>query len=432
MKVIINARIYDYDKYIENGYVVFDKKIVKVGEMKSFKNDGYQLIDAKGQMLLPNFVCAHSHIYSIFARGLALPFNPKNFQDILDQMWWKLDSQIDNEITYYSGIVAGSEFLLNGVTTIIDHHASGTEIIGSLTSLKKALNNTLHMRSILCFESSDRYPIRDCIKENMSFANKNHTEFVSGLFGMHASMSLSDSSLKLISKKLNNTPIHIHVAESDMDENDCLEKYGTNIISRLDKYNLINKDSLIVHGVFMNDEELDIIKIRGAYIVVNTTSNLNNAVGIPDIKKYMEHNIPVMIGNDGLSSSMATEYLNAMYLTHLKNSNPTAMNIGHIFDIINNAYSYVGRRLGINIGKIREGYVSDFMLIPYTPFTEMNSNNAFGHVFYGLFPNFRPNDVFVDGSRLVKNGELTSKKAKAELIESRKYSEKLWKKVKEI
>lgn len=432
MKAIINARIYDYDKYIENGYVVFDKKIVKVGEMKSFKNDGYQLIDAKGQMLLPNFVCAHSHIYSIFARGLALPFNPKNFQDILDQMWWKLDSQIDNEITYYSGIAAGSEFLLNGVTTIIDHHASGTEIIGSLTSLKKALNNTLHMRSILCFESSDRYPIRDCIKENMSFANKNHTEFVSGLFGMHASMSLSDSSLKLIFKKLNNTPIHIHVAESDMDENDCLEKYGTNIISRLDKYNLINKDSLIVHGVFMNDEELDIIKNRGAYIVVNTTSNLNNAVGIPDIKKYMEHNIPVMIGNDGLSSSMATEYLNAMYLTHLKNSNPTAMNIGHIFDIINNAYSYVGRRLGINIGKIREGYVSDFMLIPYTPFTEMNSNNAFGHVFYGLFPNFRPNDVFVDGSRLVKNGELTSKKAKAELIESRKYSEKLWKKVKEI
>ncbi len=432
MKAIINARIYDYDKYIENGYVIFDKKIVKVGEMDSFTNDGYQLIDAKGQMLLPNFVCAHSHIYSIFARGLALPFNPKNFQDILDQMWWKLDSQIDNEITYYSGIAAGSEFLLNGVTTIIDHHASGTEIIGSLASLKKALNNTLHMRSILCFESSDRYPIKDCVKENMNFASKNHTEFVSGLFGMHASMSLSDGSLKLISQKLNNTPIHIHVAESDMDENDCLEKYGTNIISRLDKYNLINKDSLIVHGVFMNNEELDIIKNRGAYIVVNTTSNLNNAVGIPDIKKYMKHNIPIMIGNDGLSSSMATEYLNAMYLTHLKNNNPIAMNIGHIFDIINNAYSYVGRRLGINIGKIRKDYVSDFMLIPYTPFTEMNSNNAFGHVFYGLFPNFRPNDVFVAGSRLVKNGELTSKKAKAELIESRKYSEKLWKKVKEI
>ena len=432
MKALINVRIYDYDKYIENGYVVFDRKIVKVGQMSEFKNNGYSIIDGKGQLLLPNFVCAHSHIYSIFARGLALPFNPKNFQDILDQMWWKLDSQLDNEMNYYSGIAAGSEFLLNGVTTIIDHHASGTDILGSLNSLKRALNNTLHLRSILCFETSDRFPINYCVKENVSFANKNHNEHISGLFGMHASMSLSDNSLKHISKKKKDIPIHIHVAESEMDEIDSSKKYGMDIISRLDKYKLINEDSLIVHGVFMSNNELKVIKDRKAYIVVNTTSNLNNAVGIPDINKYLSYNIPVMIGNDGLSSAMATEYLNAYYLTHLKNNNPTAMNLGAIFDIINNAYKYVSRRLGTNIGKIQETFVSDFMLVPYTPFTKMDASNAFGHIFFGLFPNFRPNDVYVDGVRLVKNGELTSKKAKEELLEARKYSEKLWKKVKEI
>ncbi len=337
MKAIINVRIYDYNKYIENGYVVFDKNIVKVGKMSEFKNDGYNIIDGKGQLLLPNFVCSHSHVYSIFARGLALPFDPKNFQDILDQLWWKIDSQIDNDITYYSGIAAGSEFLLNGVTTIIDHHASGTNILGSLSSLKKALNNTLHLRSILCFETSDRYPVNECIKENISFANKNHTDHVSGLFGMHASMSLSNETLKFISKKIKDLPIHIHVAESDMDEVDSYEKYGTSIISRLDKYHLINKDSLIVHGVFLSDKELKIIKEREAYMVVNTTSNLNNAVGITDIRKFLDCNIPILVGNDGLSSSMATEYLNAYYLTHVKNSNPTAMNLGDIVDIINNA-----------------------------------------------------------------------------------------------
>ncbi len=432
MKAIINARIYDYDKYIENGYVIFDEKIVKVGQMSEFIDNGYQVYDAKGKFLLPNFVCAHSHIYSIFARGLALPFNPHNFQEILDQMWWKLDSQIDNGITYYSGIAAGSEFLLNGVTTIIDHHASGTDIIGSLDSLKKALANTLHLRSILCFETSDRYPTKDCINENIRFMNRNHSEHVSGLFGMHASMSLSNDSLKLISKKLKDNPIHIHVAESEMDEEDSFEKYGTNIISRLDKYHLVNKDSLIVHGVHITDDELKIIKDRGAYMVVNTTSNLNNAVGIPDIKKYLSYKIPVMIGNDGLSSSMATEYLNAYYLTHLKNSNPTAIGLGDVIDFINNAYEYAGRRLNIKIGKIKEGYVSDFMLVPYTPFTKMDGSNAFGHLFFGLFPNFRPNDVYVDGARLVKNGEIVSKKVKEELIIAKQYSDKLWKRVKEI
>ena len=431
MKALINVGIFDYDKYLENGYVVFDEVIHEVGEMKDFKNKGYQVIDGKGQLLMPNFVCAHSHIYSIFARGLVLPFNPKNFQEILDQMWWKLDSKIDNKITYYSGIAAGTEFLLNGVTTIIDHHASGTEIVGSLSSLKKALDNTLHLRSILCFETSDRYPVKECIKENISFANRYHTSRVSGLFGMHASMSLSEKTLKDVSRKLKELPIHIHVAESEMDEEDSMNKYRIDIISRLDIHSLINKDSLIVHGVHISDSELDIVKARGAYMVVNTTSNLNNAVGIPDIKKYLDKKIPVMIGNDGLSSSMATEYLNAMYLTHLKNNSPTAMNIGHILDIINNAYEYVGRRLGIKIGKIRGSYVSDFMLVPYTPFTKMDKSNAFGHVFYGLFPNFKPAEVYVDGKALVRNYKLVSKKAQQELIASKAVSEELWKRVKE-
>lgn len=431
MNALINVRIFDYQNYIESGYVVFNDTIQEVGSMKDFKNKGYKVIDGKGQLLMPNFVCAHSHIYSIFARGLILPFNPHNFQEILDQMWWKLDKEIDNPITYYSGIAAGSEFLLNGVTTIIDHHASGTEIVGSLASLKKALDNTLHLRSILCFETSDRYPVDDCIKENISFAKRYHTSHVAGLFGMHASMSLSENTLKKVSHKLKGLPIHIHVAESAMDVEDAKAKYNTTIVERLHKHGLVNKDSLIVHGVFISDRELEIVKNQGAYMVVNPSSNLNNAVGITDIKKFLDKGISVMIGNDGLSSSMTTEYLNAVYLTHLKNESPTALNVGHISQMINTAYDYAANRLGVKLGKIQKGYVSDFMMMPYTPFTKMDASNAFGHIFYGLFPNFKPNDVYVDGKRLVKDGKLVSLKAQKELIESRKYSEQLWKRVKE-
>lgn len=431
MNALINVRIFDYQNYIESGYVVFNDTIQEVGSMKDFKDKGYKVIDGKGQLLMPNFVCAHSHIYSIFARGLILPFNPHNFQQILDQMWWKLDKEIDNPITYYSGIAAGSEFLLNGVTTIIDHHASGTEIVGSLASLKKALDNTLHLRSILCFETSDRYPVDDCIKENISFAKRYHTSHVAGLFGMHASMSLSENTLIKVSRKLKGLPIHIHVAESAMDVEHAKAKYNTTIVERLHKHGLVNKDSLIVHGVFISDKELEIVKNQGAYMVVNPSSNLNNAVGITDIKKFLDKGISVMIGNDGLSSSMTTEYLNAVYLTHLKNESPTALNVGHISQMINTAYDYASNRLGVKLGKIQKGYVSDFMMMPYTPFTKMDASNAFGHIFYGLFPNFKPNDVYVDGKRLVKDGKLVSLKAQKELIESRKYSEQLWKRVKE-
>ena len=431
MKAIINARIYDYKTYIENGYVVFDKQIVKVGKMEDFKNDCYQVVDAKGQLLLPNFVCNHAHIYSIFARGLVLPFHPNNFLEILEQMWWKMDAKIDNKTTFYSGLCAGKEFIENGVTTIIDHHASGTDIIGSLRMLKKSLVDIHGLRAILCFETSDRYPVAKCIKENMSFLEKNKNSHIAGLFGMHASMTLSDKTLAAIQKQLGNNPIHIHVAESKMDEDDSQSKYGMAIMERLNKYHLVNPNSLIVHGVTISDKELDIVKANNAYMVVNTTSNMNNAVGLPDINKYLMHGIKVLVGNDGLSSNMATEYLNAFYTTHLLNGTPNAMGLGQIQDMINNSYEYAGNMLGIKLGKMEPGYEADFMLMPYEPFTTMDDTNAFGHIFYGIFPSLRPNDVYVEGKMLLHNRKTANRKAMKLFKDSSDVSSDLWKRIKE-
>lgn len=432
MKAITNVRIYDYKNYIENGYVVFDDKIVEVGSMDKFVNNNYKVVDGQGQLLLPNFVCNHAHIYSIFARGLVFPFfHPKNFLQILEQMWWKMDSKITNDITYHSGICAGAEFIENGVTTIIDHHASGADILGSLTSLKKALVKDLGLRAILCFETSDRYPVEQCIKENISFMRKNRNEHVAGLFGMHASMTLSDNTLKAISKKLKDDPIHIHVAESKMDEDDSMENHNMLIMERLEKYNLVQKNSLIVHGVTISDKELDIVAKHGAYMVVNTTSNMNNAVGLPNIDNYLKHGIKVLVGNDGLSSNMATEYLNAYYTTHLYNGTPLAMGINDVLDLINNSYDYVSETLNIKLGKIQTDYEADFMLIPYEPFTKMDQDNAFGHIFFGIYPSLKPNDVYASGKCVLKNRKLTNKKAKELKKNSINSSNELWGKIKE-
>lgn len=430
-RTITNVRIYDYQNYIDSGFVIFDDKIIKVGPMSEFQDDGTEIIDGHGQLLLPNFVCAHTHIYSIFARGMILPFNPKNFQDILDQMWWKMDAKINNETTYYSGICAASEFMKNGVTTLIDHHASGKEIIGSLTSLKSALVDIASIRSILCFETSDRYPVDDCIKENHDFCLSNHDSMCAGLFGMHASMSISDSTLSKISKVIGNTPIHIHVAESDMDEKDCREKYGKTIIERLDEYHLIKPNSLIVHGVHIGDSELDIIAKNKAFLVVNTTSNMNNAVGLPDVMNFKRHGVKVLLGNDGLSTSMATEYLNLFYTTRLKNGTPNAMNLGHVLDVINDSYDYVSQALGVKIGKIIPGYEADFLLLPYSPFTPIDQTNIFGHIFFGLYSGFAPRDVYRGGQCLVKNGKLLNSKLERGLNKSVEISTILWKTIKE-
>ena len=432
MKVIINARIYDYTNYIESGYVVFDKQIIEVGPMAKYKQvKDAEVIDFEGDLLIPSFVCAHSHIYSIFARGLILPFNPKNFQEILDQMWWKLDAKLTNELTYYSGIAASYEFLLNGVTTVIDHHASG-QILGSLDTLSQAVSGVANIRGIYCFETSDRYDVRECIKENMAFAcNKFLPDNVRGLFGMHASSSISNETLDLIKRYSEDIPLHVHVAESQMDEDIAQSKYSMNILSRFEKAGILKENSLLVHGVHLSSEEIKIAKKHKCVMVVNTTSNMNNAVGLPNVKAYLDAGLPVMVGNDGLNSNMASEYMNVFYTSHLKNESPIQLNLGDILTMIKTTYKYISDSFGIKLGEIQKGHEADLLRVKYSPFTEMNANNAFGHLFYGMFPNFKPTDVFIGGDYQVKNYKVVNQKLVKEFEKCNNYSQKLWKSLKE-
>ncbi|WP_206076244.1 hypothetical protein [Marinitoga lauensis] len=77
---------------------------------------------------------------------MSVEFNPESFSDILKQLWWRMDSKIDLETTYYSGLVSGIEFIKNGITTFIDHHASGTAIRGTLDELKKGTCDEIGLR----------------------------------------------------------------------------------------------------------------------------------------------------------------------------------------------------------------------------------------------------------------------------------------------
>ena len=276
MKALINARIYDYHEYHENSYILYDKEIIEVGPMHKFNRDICDIyIDVKNAVVLPGFVCSHTHLYSAFARGMSIPFNPKSFKDVLKQMWWKLDHFLDLDMVYYSALAGGLDQIKKGTTCLIDHHA-GNEITGSLNQIKKALSKDLKVRNILAFETSDRYDTAKAVKENASYIKKNKTEFTSGLFGLHASFTLSDNTLGSVSKNLNGAGIHIHVAESIKDEEDSMNKYGKTVVERLRDFNLLNKNSILVHCTNASEKELEIIKENDCYVAVNTTSNMNN------------------------------------------------------------------------------------------------------------------------------------------------------------
>lgn len=424
MYALINARIYDYQNYLENGFIVFDKLIHSTGSMVDYVNKGYEEIDCSGKLIIPGFVSGHTHLYSTFARGMNIDFNPKNFLEILEQLWWKLDHFLDKELIYNSSLMGALEQLSFGTTTLIDHHASAY-IEGSLDLIKKALIDDLNLRAVMAFEISDRFNVEKAISENLNYINNNHNHSTSGLMGLHASLSLSAESLEKIAKALNNQSIHIHVAESIMDEEDCEKKYGMRVLERLEKYHLLNDKALLVHCTHINELEMDIIKKYHATIAVNVTSNLNNAVGISQIKKFLDKGIRVISGNDGLIPSQAIEYLNIFYLGHLKQKSPIGFSLDDLRKIILNTYEYTNKLLGTNLGKIEKGSEADLLAVNFNPYTPVNKDNIFGHLFYGVYPGFKPEMVFANGKLLMKDYQFINDYSKL-YAAARLEAQRLW------
>ena len=429
MKALINACTYDFISFSENRYILFDSEIKEIGDMKDFSG-AEQVFDCVGCIVMPGLTNCHTHIYSTLSRGINIPFNPKNFKDILDQFWWKLDGQLDGDATYYSGLVYGSDCIKNGVTTVIDHHASGLCINGSLNQLKKSICDVLGMRGIFCFETSDRFDIDECIKENMEFS-KNNTQYCAGLFGMHASMSLSDSSLAKISSSINGLPIHIHAAESQDDVSDCLEKYGKRVVARLDSFGLLNKNSILSHCVHINEEEGSIIKERRCFVALNPTSNMNNAVGLADYELLRKSGIKCLLGNDGLGSNITRDYLNLVFSMKNRLSSPVKFNLDDLVQIVCNGYEYISEILNIKIGRIEKGYKADMIVVPYLPPTPMNESNILGHMFFGIFDNFHPKDVWVSGKQLLNHYKLRIDENEI-FLKAKEEGIKLWKRIDDL
>lgn len=431
MTILKNVTYYDFKNYKNNAFIVFDEQIKHIGDMKDFNENIYEnteIIDAEDHLVIPSLVVGHTHIYSTLSRGLSVNFNPKNFKELLEQLWWKLDGQLDKDDIYYSGIVNGIEYVKNGVTTLIDHHASGLMIEGSLEELKNAVVNDIGLRGMFCFETSDRFDVDSCIRENISFINNNNTPMVKGLFGAHAMLSLSDNTLKLIKENIGDTPLHIHVAESLVDEEECERLYGERVVERLERFGLLNPNSILSHCIHINDEEMKLIKKRGCVVAVNVSSNMNNGVGLPNILKMKKEGIKLIIGNDGISPSIINEWPTILFSMHNFYNSPTDFNFTHLLEMIEDTYEYANTILGTKLGRIEVGYDSDLLITPYIPPTPLDETNGLGHLIFGISSSFKPKHVFCRGKHIVKNYEVSkalTEKYKLAISQS----EVLWNKI---
>jgi len=398
--IIINGKIVTWTRpnKILTGQAIRIKgnKIDYLGDQKKLLNlfPDDEVLDARDQYIMPGLICAHTHFYGAYSRGLAIPTDPPSaFPEILRDLWWALDKSLDEKSIYYSAWVSVLDAIKHGTTTLFDHHASPNFISDSLDIISDVVDVS-GIRASLCYEVTDRDGIERAdsgINENVRFLNRinsgnNLSGRLSGTFGLHASLTLSQSTLEKVKICLpERNGIHIHVAEHPIDEYDSLKKSQKRVIDRLNDLNLLGENSIVAHAVHVDAKEIFILANTGAWVTHQPRSNMNNAVGIGNIESMIRAGVKVCLGNDGFSNTMWDEW-KTTYLVHkLVNEDPRRMGGNDVVDmaIYQNA-ALSTKQFGKPIGKIEVGAQADLIFVDYLPFTPLTEDNLPWHILFGM------------------------------------------------
>ncbi|MEA1972092.1 MAG: amidohydrolase family protein [Candidatus Cloacimonadota bacterium] len=403
---------------IKNGFVVVPKNDnIKVEKKDIFIQDGkifYQkpfekadrIIDVENKIIFPGLTNAHNHIYSTLSKGVPCEVPFTDFMGNLKNLWWTLDHSLNKEDMVLSTAIAMKDAISQGVTTVFDHHISGyTE--NALSDMAEVFD-AYGISGTLAYELSDRNGeefFQKSLDENIRFAKAQKGKSVQGMIGLHASFTLSDESLQKIADSTEDFPLHVHVAEGEIDGIQCQEKYGKGLIERFDHFGLVRKNSLYIHCSNLTEKDLDILKNRDIFIGQAVDSNMNNGLNIGNISKFISEGIKTTVGTDGMHASPLKALKNSMVFTKYLNKN-CDLGYPEMNSLFLNNFK-LKEAFGLPLG-IEDGQIADISIFDYQPATPFNSDQFLGHLIFGITESrcqyvIKNNEILLDDYHVTKD-----------------------------
>jgi len=438
--VIEKACVVEFDppRVRENMDVLIEgNRIVSVGQGATRTNDDCERIDGRGKIVFPGIVCSHHHIYSALSRGILAPIGPTNdFVSILKNLWWRLDRAVDEDALNSSVLAASLDAIRCGTTAIIDHHASPAFIEGSLDVIKRGME-FVGLRGATCYEVTDRHGREGMlagIRENRRFAleiereRDSEVQLVGAHIGGHAPCTLPEEAYERMVDVIRETGrgLHLHVAEDRYDVSQSHIVYGEDIVRRLDRHGLLDEKTILVHGVHLTEEEVDLLNERDSFLVHNARSNMNNNVGYNSLLPSLRN---LALGTDGIGADMFAE-LQAAYFKHKDEGGPWWP--GEFLASLQAGNRILERCFGTRFGRIEPGYMADLVVAQYSPTTPLSADNIAGHFVFGLSSGII-RTVIVDGRIVLKDGEFGDEiDQEAIAAGAREQASLLWKRMEKI
>ena len=389
-----------YDKScsvaIENGV------ITAVGAVPpDFNAD--ETIDAKGYLLTPGFIDAHTHVHMTALRNRAddLPFTAWLFENVMP-----MENTLTTQEAYWSVQLAIMELLRSGATCFLDMHMfPGT--LGRATvdaGMRAVLSRGLTGGADDAEGGARR--IREAKQDIKRFQGENLLTF---MVGPHAPYTCDEGYLKevaALARELD-VGIHTHLSESEDEQKTVREKYGCTPAEFYDRCGLLGERTVCAHCVQLSESDMALLAARGSSVAHNAASNMKLGNGFADVPALLSHGINVCLGTDSSASNNSLSMLREMQLVSLihkgTHRDATAVSADEVFDMATkNGAKALG--LGDKTGEIRTGMRADLALFDMSSvgfFPVGNPKAALCYSSAGLCAD----TVLVDGKILLKHGE---------------------------
>ena len=356
--------------------LIQNNRIEKIGHHITESAD--RVIDCSGCVIVPGFVNTHHHFYQTLTRNLRAVQNAELF-DWLVHLYeiWKY---LDEEAVYYASLLAMGELLKTGCTTTTDHHyVYPDHISGDLMGVQFGAAEKLGMRfsptrgSMSLSKKNGGLPpdsvvqtsekiLADCERVILKYHDDRELSMHRIMLAPCSPFSVTESLIKdtVTMARTHGVRLHTHVAETNDENNFCLQTYGRRPLKLMEDWGFIGSDVSYAHGIHFNDQELKQLATTGTHIAHCPTSNMRLGSGICRVKEMLPMGINVALAVDGSasndSSDMLGEIRNALLLQRVHYGAAAVSTL----DVIKMATENGAKLLGFGkVGKIREGWAAD-------------------------------------------------------------------------
>ncbi|MBQ4516464.1 MAG: amidohydrolase [Clostridia bacterium] len=302
MKIQIkNAHLITMDdgKIIENGCLCIEnEKISYVGDQALPDEDFDRTINARGAIVMPGLVNAHTHTPMTLFRGYA---DDMTLNDWLFNRIFPAEDKLDTEAVYWGSLLACAEMIKSGTTLFADMYFM------SESTIRAVLESGINANIARCVTGTnndykDRLYEAEVLYSEYDGANAGAVKID---FSAHAVYTCSKEALKAVAESAakHNAAIHIHLSETMKENRDCYSQYGKSPTEVFRDMGIFNCPTNAAHCVFLSENDMEILAENNVGVSHNPISNLKLASGVANVNEMLAKNILIGVGTDGTASN---------------------------------------------------------------------------------------------------------------------------------